>query len=82
MSASLSLPNAVWKVAVRWLARRDALPEPAFNVLNRRSATRSALASSLLRNPWLGGGLLLGGLLLGGLLLGVALQARRYTCSR
>ena len=36
-----------------------------FNVLNCRSATRSALGASLLRNPWL----------VGGLLLGVALQA-------
>jgi Ca2+-transporting ATPase len=35
-----------------------------FNVLNCRSATRSAIGSSLLRNPWL----------LGGLALSVALQ--------
>jgi Ca2+-transporting ATPase len=30
-----------------------------FNVLNCRSATRSALSGSLLRNPWLFGGLAL-----------------------
>jgi Ca2+-transporting ATPase len=36
-----------------------------FNVLNCRSATRSALRLSLLRNPWLMGGLLLGNALQG-----------------
>jgi Ca2+-transporting ATPase len=39
-----------------------------FNVLNCRSATRSSLRMSLLRNPWLAGGLLLAFLLQAGVL--------------
>ena len=34
-----------------------------FNVLNCRSATRSAFSRDLLKNPWLIGGLVLGNLL-------------------